>query len=121
MSWMIAAIVILSVLLLLAILLNPVLLVLVLRPALQCADGGSRKPQHVAAALLGWVVDVLGVRTWWRLIAGPKQGRERTISDTLERLAHPYNMLDPNHALYVEWSKYINRVSPTQNHIKAVL
>lgn len=115
---MLAAIVILSVLLALSILLNPITLVLVLRPALACVDGGSRKPQHVAAALLGLVVDLLGAMTWWRLLAGPRQGAERTISDTLERLC-----ITPGERqhLFIEIAKEINRASPTGRHIEVVL
>ena len=112
------AIVILSVLLVLSILLNPVTLVLVLRPALACVDGESRKPAHLAAAMQGLVVNLLATVTWWRLIAGPRQGRERTISDTLERLC-----ITPGERqqLFIEIAKEINRASPTGRHIKAVL
>jgi hypothetical protein len=121
-TWLVVAIVILALLCLaLAVLASPVILIALLRPALMCADGKSRKPAHIAAGLIAWVADLVAARTVWAWFIGGLHPGEKTISDTLERLAHPYNMLDPNHALYVEWSKYINRVSPTKAHIKVVL
>lgn len=118
---MIAAIVILSALLVLSILLNPVLLVVLLRPALMCVDGKSTKLRHVVAALLGWVVDVLGALTWWRLIAGPRHPGEKTISDTLERLCVTPGVRQP---FFFEIAKEISRQGPVQvppkSHIKAV-
>lgn len=45
----------------------------------------------------------------------------QVVNLAMERLAHPFNSLDPNHALYWEISLYINRQSPTKDHIKAVL
>lgn len=118
---MISAIVILSALLVLSILLNPVLLVVLLRPALMCVDGKSTKLAHIAAALLALVVDVLGVLTWWRLIAGPRSLGEKTISDTLERLCVSPGERQP---FFVEIAKEISRQGPVQvpqkSHIKAV-
>ena len=93
------------------------LFILLLRPALLCVDGGSRKPHHVAAALVAWVLDLLIARTTWRLFAGPLQGSERTISDSLERLCKDIN--NPDWALYYSLARRINRLSPTGNHIKA--
>lgn len=93
------------------------LFLLLLRPALLCVDGGSRKPHHVAAALVAWVLDIIIARTTWRLVAGPLQGSERTISDSLERLCLDIN--HPDWALYYSLARSINRLSPTGNHIKA--
>jgi hypothetical protein len=118
---MIAAVIILSALLVLSVLLNPVLLVVLLRPALLCVDGNSTKPAHVASALLALVVDVLGALTWWRLIAGPRQVGEKTISDTLERLCVSPGV---RRQFFIEISKEINRqgpvLIPAKSHIKAV-
>lgn len=94
------------------------LFLLLLRPALLCVDGGSRKPHHVAAALIAWVLDLIIARTVWRLIAGPLRPGEKTISDSLERLSVDIN--NPDWALYHSLARRINRVSPTRNHIKAV-
>lgn len=116
---MIAAVIILSALLVLSILLNPLLLALLLRPALLCVDGKSTNLAHIAAALLGWVADVLGAATWWSAFAGPRHPGERTISDTLERLAHPFNSFDPDYALYLQIARKINRVAQGP-HIKVV-
>ncbi len=93
------------------------LFLLLLRPALLCVEGGSRKPHHVAAALVAWVLDLIIARTTWRLVAGPLQGSERTISDSLERLCLDIN--HPDWALFYSLSRHINRLSPTGNHIKA--
>lgn len=92
------------------------LFLLLLRPALLCVEGGSRKPHHVAAALVAWVLDLIIARTTWRLVAGPLQGSERTISDSLERLCKDIN--NPDWALYYSLARRINRLSPTGNHIK---
>jgi hypothetical protein len=121
MTWLVVAIVILALLCLaLAVLAAPTILIALLRPALMCADGKSRKPAHVAAGLIAWVADLVAARTTWPLLAGKLHPGEKTISDTLERLAQ-HNMLDPNQPLYYQIAKYINRVSPTKNHIEAVL
>jgi hypothetical protein len=104
----------------LAILASPVVLIALLRPALMCVDGGSRKPAHVAAAVVAWVADLVAAHTVWAWAIGGMQYGERTISDSLERLAHPYNAFDVNHPLYVNLALYINRQSPTGEHIKAV-
>lgn len=93
------------------------LFLLLLRPALMCVEGGSRKPHHMAAALVAWVLDIFIAHTTWRLLAGPLQGRERTISDSLERLCKDTD--HPDWALFYSLSIYINRVSPTGEHIKS--
>ena len=92
------------------------LFLLLLGPALQCVDGGSRKPHHIAAALVAWVLDLIIARTTWRLIAGPLQGSERTISDSLERLC--LDVHNPDWALFYSLGRRINRVSPKGRHIK---
>jgi hypothetical protein len=121
MTWLVVAIVALSVLcVVLAVLATPTILVWLLRPALACVDGGSRKPAHIAAAVVAWVADLVAARTVWAWFVGGLHPGEKTISDTLERLAQ-HNMLDPNQPLYYQIAKYINRVSPTKNHIEAVL
>ena len=93
------------------------LFLILLKPALQCVDGGSRNPLHIAAALIAWVLDLIIARTTWRLIAGPLQGSERTISDSLERLCKDVH--NPNWAMYYSISRYINSLSPTGNHIRS--
>lgn len=90
---------------------------LLLRPALLCVEGGSRKPQHIAAALIAWFLDVFIAHTTWRLIAGPLHPGERTISDSLERLCNDVN--HPDWAMFYALSRHINRMSPTGKHIKA--
>lgn len=93
------------------------LFLLLLRPALLCVEGGSRKPHHIAAALAAYLLDLIIARTTWRLIAGPLQPGERTISDSLERLCNDVN--NPDWALYYSLARRINRESPTGKHIKA--
>lgn len=112
---MIYAVIILSALVL--VLAAPIVLLLVLRPAMACVDGGSRRWQDVVAALVGLVADLVAARTTWSLIAGPLQPGERTISDSLERLCKDVN--NPDWALYYALSRRINRASPTGKHIKA--
>lgn len=90
---------------------------LLLGPALQCVDGGSRRPHHIAAALVAWALDMVIARTTWRLVAGPLQGSERTISDSLERLC--LDIHHPDWALFYSLARRINRLSPNGNHIKA--
>ena len=93
------------------------LFLLLLRPAFMCVEGGSRKPHHVLAAVLAYLLDLFIAHTTWRLIAGPLQPGERTISDSLERLCNDVN--NPDWALYYALSRRINRESPTKRHIKA--
>lgn len=120
-AWLILAIVALSLLCLaLAILASPVILIALLRPALMCVDGGSRKPAHVAAAVVALVADLVAAHTVWAWFIGGLHPGEKTISDTLERLAQ-HNMLDPDYLLYRELALFINRKSPTGRHIKAML
>lgn len=93
---------------------------LLLPSALQAADAGSRKPHHIAAALVAWVLDVVIAHTAWALVAGWPQPGELTISDTLERLCDPANAGHPDYWLFIEIAKKINRVSPTGRHIHTV-
>lgn len=98
------------------------LLMLLLPSALQCVDGGSRRPKHVAAALLAFPIDLVLARTTFTAAVGrgPQNG-EKTISDMLENLCAPSNSAHPDYWLLVEVARKINRVSPTGNHIKVVL
>lgn len=99
----------------------PFVLVLLLRPALVCVDGGSRRPDHVLVALVAALADVLAAHTTWALLAGwPKRG-EWTISHTLERLCGPVWELHSRQALFIAIACEINQVSPTGRHIKVIL
>lgn len=94
------------------------LFLLLLRPALLAVDGGSRKPQHVAAALLALPLDIALAHTVWVFIAGWPKRKEWTISDTLERLC--LDIHHPDWVLFIGIARRINRVSPTGNHIRSV-
>jgi hypothetical protein len=61
----------------------------------------------------------VAAHTTWPVIAGELQEGEITISDSLERLCP--DLLHPNHLQFKAMALYINRVSPTKNHIEAVL
>lgn len=95
------------------------LLLYLLPKALAYAEGGQRK--YILHAFVAWVADVVVARTTFAKIAGKPQGKEKTVSDMLERLACVSNSLDPDYLLYRGLALYINRKSPTGEHIKAVL
>lgn len=95
------------------------LLLLLLKPALAYVDGGSRRPHHIAAALVAWPLDILIAHTTWAGFAGAPRKGEWTISHTLERLCHPSNKGHPRYRLFVEIGLDINRLSP--GHIKSIL
>lgn len=95
------------------------LLLYLLPQALAYAEGGQKR--YALHALIALIADVIVAHTTFARIAGKPNRNEWTVSKMLERLAHPYNMLDMNYPLYVELAKYINRQSPTGKHIKAVL
>jgi hypothetical protein len=103
----------------LAVLSSPVVLIALLKPALMAVEGGSRKPHHIAAALVAWVADLVAAHTVWAWFIGGLEPGEKTISDTLERLS--VDASNPNVLYYRALSQYINRISPTKSHIKAVL
>lgn len=94
------------------------LLLYLLPQALAYAEGGQRK--YIVHALIAYIADVVAARTTFAAIAGQPQPHEKTVSDMLERLAHPFNSLDPDHLFYVELAKVINRRSPTRRHIRSV-
>ena len=96
------------------------LLIILLIPALKAVEGGSRNPAHWLCAVVVGLVDVVIAHTTWVLVTGhwPKRG-EWTVSKALERLCLDYD--HKNWTLYCSFAKYINRQSPTRNHIKAVL
>ena len=96
------------------------LLILLLKPALLCVDGGSRRPHHIVAVLIAWPLDMLIAHTAWALIAGWPQRGEWTISQTLERLCSPINAGHPRWRLFFEIAREINRASPNGNHIKII-
>ena len=103
----------------LAVLASPVVLIALLRPALQAVDGGSRKPSHVAAAMVAWAADLVTAHTVWALAVGGLKPGEWTVSDSLERLS--VDMSNPNILYFRALAQYINSVSPTHEHIKAVI
>ena len=103
------------------ILAAPVVLVLLLRPALMAADAGSRHPWHLACVLIALVADLITAHTLWLLVAGWPKKREWTISDTLERLAAPANAAHWRYKRAVVLAHWINQRSPTRAHIKVVL
>jgi hypothetical protein len=103
----------------LAVLSSPVVLIALLKPALMAVEGGSRKPHHIAAALVAWVADLVAAHTVWAWFIGGLEPGEKTISDTLERLS--VDASNPNVLYYRALAQYINSISPTKSHIKAVL
>lgn len=108
-----------ALLLLLFVALCPFVLVALLRPALQCVDGGSTAWQHRAAALVAGVADVVTAHTTWPLLAGWPRQHEWTVSHTLERLCSPGAVLaNQRGLLFVAIGREINRISPTGRHIK---
>lgn len=94
------------------------LFLLLLRPALLAAEGGSWNPLHWLALLIAFPLDVLIAHTYWAALAGWPQRGEWTISHTLERLTvQPSD----NQSLYVALAHTINRYSPSGAHIKSVV
>ena len=102
--------------LVLFILSAPVILTLLLRPALAAVDGGSRNPLHVLSALVAGVADVVAAHTTWPFVAGWPKAGEWTISHTLRRLIQDFQ--HPDYLLFVAMTRRINRVSPTHSHIE---
>ena len=96
------------------------LLILLLRPAVACADNPKRYWYLAPITILAWFVDVLIAHTTWALVAGWPKAGEVTISHTLERLAHPDNAAHPDYNLMRQIALKINRVTESP-HIKAVL
>ena len=95
------------------------LLILLLRPAVACADNPKRYWYLIPVAVIAWFVDTIIAHTTWALVTGwPKRG-EWTISDTLERLCAPANRLHEDYFLMRTVALKINRVTDS-HHIKAV-
>lgn len=92
------------------------LLILLLVPALKCTDGGSRKPWHIAAAVVAYMLDLIIARTTFALVAGrgPRNG-EHTVSQMLEHLSD--DETHPDRELFRQIALKINRVSGFE-HIK---
>lgn len=106
-----------SLILLLVVALCPLVVILLLEPALRCADGGDRRPHMVALTVIAWLADIVVAHTSWALVTGfPRKG-EWTISHTLERLCVTDG---PHQQDYIALAKWINKKSPTGAHIKAV-
>jgi hypothetical protein len=95
-------------------------LILLLKPALRAADGGSRNPLDILAALTAWPLDMLIAHTTWAAMYGWPQKGEWTISHTLERLCAPENAAHEDYWWLVQTAKKINRASPTGRHIKII-
>jgi hypothetical protein len=71
------------------------------------------------ALLIAAPLDVFIAHTTWALVFGWPKPYELTISHTLERLCKEKE--HPDYELFVQIAKKINRVSPTHDHIRAVL
>lgn len=93
------------------------LLLILLKPALRAAEGGSRNPLDWLCLLIAFPLDILLAHTTWALIAGWPRRSEITISHTLERLTQEQH---PNRLFYLELARWINRVSPSGKHIKSI-
>jgi hypothetical protein len=92
------------------------LLVFLLEPALLFVEANQYR--YFFHALIAAISDIVIAHTSWAWLTGwPKKG-EWTISHTLERLCKEEG---PDQQLYIELAKKINRISPTGDHIKAVL
>tara|TARA_R110000868_G_scaffold48937_3_gene158261 strand:+ start:1558 stop:1857 length:300 start_codon:yes stop_codon:yes gene_type:complete len=96
------------------------LLILLLRPAVACADNPKRYWYLAPIAIVAWFVDIIIAHTTWAMVAGWPKAGEVTVSHTLERLAHPFNSFDPDYNLMRQIALKINRVTKS-SHIKAVL
>jgi len=93
------------------------LFLVILKPALLYADG--KQWRYLPIALVAWVLDMVIAHTTWALMFGWPKKREWTISDTLERMCWEWN--NPDRDFHVALALKINRLSPTKNHIRAVL
>lgn len=96
------------------------LLILLLRPAVACADNPKRYWYLAPIAIVAWFVDIIIAHTTWALVAGWPQEGEVTVSHTLERLCHPHNFRHPDYFLFRQIALKINRAT-NSNHIKAVI
>lgn len=90
------------------------LLCILLRPALLGYEQPKKYWYCVPATLLAWAVDVVVCHTTWRLISGPLQPGEWTVSQTLDRLS---STPGPRRQLFIEIAREINRNSPSGRHI----
>ncbi len=93
------------------------LLLKLLPGALRYTDGGERRFVLLAAIVL--VLDVIAAHTTFAVIAGRPRKGEWTVSQMLERLCVQWS--HPDRMLFVALAQHINRISPTKDHIKAVL
>lgn len=92
----------------------PFLLILLLHPALEAVDLGSRNPLKWFAALVAYFADLTVARTIWPAIFGWPRYSEATVSHTLERLIR-----DPLHSdLAIPIAVRINTIS--KNHIQGL-
>lgn len=107
--------------LLLVVLLAPLVLVGLLRPALRYVEDPATpwwRLDLALCAIVAWVADVVAARTLWPVLAGWPCPHELTISHTLERLCQTPG---PDRQAFVELARWINRRSPTGRHIEGVL
>jgi hypothetical protein len=98
------------------------LLLLLLAPALRYVEDKETpwwRLDLAVIAILAWVVDIIIAHTTWAAAFGWPKPYELTISHTLERLCKEKE--HPDYELFIQLAKKINRVSPTHDHIRAVL
>ncbi len=98
------------------------LLILLLDPALRYIEDKKTlwwRLDLALAALVAWVLDIAIAHTTWAFAFGWPKPNERTISHTLERLCRDTE--HPDYEFFVQLAKKINRISPTHDHIRAIL
>ncbi len=93
------------------------LLILLLRPAVACADNPRRYWYLAPVALAAWLIDIIIAHTSWALVAGFPRVGEVTVSHTLERLCDHTNSAHPDYFLFCEIGYKINRATRS-DHIK---
>jgi hypothetical protein len=90
------------------------LFLILLKPALECVDGG--KWWHFWAVIPAFILDVFIAHTTWALVFGWPERGEWTISHTLERIIGKHE--HERWLLAAAIAKEINSISP--NHIKSM-
>ena len=93
------------------------ILLILLKPALLYVEGKQKR--YILHAIVAGIVDVIIAHTTWTILFGKPHKNEWTVSHTLERLCK--DTTHPDREWFIQTALKINRISPTGDHIKAVL